>query len=247
MNRKISAKCITYGRLEWLQESLYSFLIQEGNYDSEIIIINDYPLQKFEFDHPKVKIFNLDTTFKTIGEKENFAMSKCSGDIIIQWDDDDLAMKNHLDNINKFFKEDTSILRWTNGVFYNHPNITAITSLGNSGYTFSRNAYNKIGGYPIENAGYDKTFVNKMNSLKNVVLAHPPDNEVSWFYRWAGGDYHMSGLGDEKEGQPNIIERNSMHVEMRRKKGLVPTGRIKLVPNWRFQYNYLLESFIKNR
>lgn len=244
MNRKISAKCITYGRLEWLEESLHSFLLQEGDYDAEIIIVNDYPLQKFEFSHPKVKIYNLDTTFTTIGEKENFAMSKCSGDVIIQWDDDDLALKNHLHNINTFFREDSSVLRWTNGVFYNHPNITAITALGNSGYVFSREAYNKVGGYPIENAGYDKSFMNKMNALEGVVLAHPENKDVSWWYRWAGGDYHMSGMGDEKEGQPNIIERNSEHVEKRRKKGLVPTGNIQLKPHWKNNYQQMLEKYI---
>jgi hypothetical protein len=244
MSKKISAKCITYGRLEWLQESLHSFLLQEGNYDSEMIIVNDYPLQKFEFNHPKVKIYNLDSTFNTIGEKENFAMSKCSGDIIIQWDDDDIAMKHHLNNVNKYFIEDTTLLRWGKGVFYNHPNITAITSLGNSGYVFSREAFNKIRGYPIENAGYDKTFINNLSQLDKFITANPPDNEVSWFYRWAGGDYHLSGLGDDKEGQPNIIARNAEHVEKRRKNGLVPTGNIQLKPNWRYNYQKMLNNYV---
>ena len=36
----------------------------------EMIIVNDYPHQKLYFEHPKVKIYNLDTTFQTIGEKE---------------------------------------------------------------------------------------------------------------------------------------------------------------------------------
>ena len=73
----ISCKCITYGRVDTLEEALYSFLIQEYQGDSELVIVNDYPLQKLHFDHPRVKIFNLDTTFETIGDKENFAIENC--------------------------------------------------------------------------------------------------------------------------------------------------------------------------
>jgi hypothetical protein len=66
----ISCKCITYGRVDLLEESLYSFLNQNYDGDSEMLIVNDYPEQKLYFDHPKVRIINLDKTFETIGEKE---------------------------------------------------------------------------------------------------------------------------------------------------------------------------------
>ena len=69
----ISFKTTTYGRVSFLEECLQSFLQQEYSGDSEMVIINDYPLQKLIFDHPKVRIFNLDETFGIIGEQENFA------------------------------------------------------------------------------------------------------------------------------------------------------------------------------
>jgi len=56
---------ITYGRVEFLEESLHSFLIQDYP-EKELVIVNDYPLQKLVFDHPQVRIYNLDETFKTI-------------------------------------------------------------------------------------------------------------------------------------------------------------------------------------
>src|SRR6187399_181800 len=107
---KVSWKCITYGRTHLIVEMLQSFLLQEDADDSEMIIVNDYPLQKLIFDHPRVKIYNLDETFTLIGEKENFAINRCSGEIIVVADDDDIALPWHTKNIRKYFKEDTNLL-----------------------------------------------------------------------------------------------------------------------------------------
>ena len=241
----ISCKCITYGRVNLLEESIYSFINQEYPGKKELIIVNDYPLQKLEFDHPDVKIFNIDKTFETIGEKENYAVSLCSGDIIAVWDDDDIALPNHLMNISKYFKTDSDLLHWQKGVFYNEPNITAITSLGNSGIIYSKRIWEKVGRHPLENAGYDATFVYNIMKLSNkIVKASPPDDEVSWFYMWGGRGYHMSGMGTDTNDRPNVIQRNSTHTERERKLGRIPTGNIKLNPNWKKDYKKLLKDFI---
>lgn len=190
--RQISCRCITYGRTSFLEELLESFLKQEYEGDKELVIINDYPLQKLEFEHPLVTIINLDYTFDTIGEKENFAVSKCKYDTIAVWDDDDIALSNHLSNIDKYFTDDTDLLHWEKAVYYNEPNITDIICVGNSGIVYSRRIWNKLGGYPLENAGYDMSFVlNIKQNSTNISLANPIDEEVSWFYMWGGRDYHM--------------------------------------------------------
>ena len=241
----ISAKCITYGRVDMLEESIYSFINQDYPGKKELIIVNDYPLQKLEYNHPEIKIYNLDETFATIGEKENYAMSKCLADIICQWDDDDIAMPNHLMNVAKYFKEDSDLLHWEKGVFFNEPNISAITGLGNSGIVYSRKIWELIGGHPLENAGYDMTFVIKIkNFSKNIVLASPPDDEVSWFYMWGGRGYHMSGQGTDDDNRPNVIKRHSKYVEHLREKNLIPTGIVKLNPSWKKDYLQLLKNFI---
>lgn len=240
----ISCKCITYGRVGLLEESIFSFINQDYPGKKELIIVNDYPLQKLRFDHPDVKIYNLDETFKTIGEKENYAVSLCSGDIIAVWDDDDIAMPNHLMNIAKFFTDDTDLLHWERGVFYNEPNITAITSLGNSGIVYSKRIWEKVGKHPLENAGYDATFVHSiMRTTKKIVKASPPDNEVSWFYMWGGREYHMSGMGTDTPDRPNVIKRNASYVESERRKGKIPTGEIELQPKWKKDYQKLLKDY----
>jgi hypothetical protein len=75
-------------------------------------------------------------------KKKTFATERCKGDIICQWDDDDIALPNHLNNVNKYFTMKTNILHWKMGIFYNEPHIT-ITFVGNSGIVF-RNQHGKL-------------------------------------------------------------------------------------------------------
>lgn len=243
----ISCKCITYGRVYLLEEALESFMRQKYAGRKELVIVNDYPLQKLIYDHPEVRIFNLDTTFATIGEKENFAVTVCEGSVIAVWDDDDVGLPNHLTNIAKWFKPGSNILHWSRGIFYNHPHITAITGVGNSGIVYSKEAWQRIGGHPMQNAGYDMTLVQRLHALGGVVFAAPEDEEASWYYMWGGRGYHMSGLGDDVEGRPNVIERHSAYIEHRRQKGEIPTGDIYLDPNWHEDYINLLNQYNAGR
>ena len=242
----ISAKCITYGRVDTLEELIYSFLNQDYEGWSELIIVNDYPLQTLIFDHPKVKIFNLKETFSTIGAKENFAIEQCSGDLIAVFDDDDVALPNHMSNIAKFWKEDSNLLHWQNGVFYNEPNITSLMSLGNSGIVYSKRAWEEIGKSPIQNAGGDMTLVVAIHNLgrDKVVLADPPNEECSWFYMWGGRGYHQSGMGTDTADRPNVIKRHSDYIENLRRKGVIPTGDVNLNPHWKKDYSQMLKDYI---
>ena len=163
------------------------------------MIVNDYPKQKLIYDHPQVTIYNLDETFPLIGEKENYAIERCKGELIAVWDDDDVAMSNHLQNIAKHWQPDTNIIHWETGVFYNEPNITAITGVGNSGIVYSKDAWERIGRSPLENAGGDMTLTNRLHGLGGKVDVKLPDNEASWFYMWGGRGYHQSGMGTDDD------------------------------------------------
>ena len=241
----ISAKCITYGRVDTLEESIESFLKQDYLGKKELIIVNDYPEQTLVYDHPEVFIYNIPKTFDTIGAKENFAVNLCRGDIIAVWDDDDIAMPNHLCNIAKYFLPNTDLLHWEKGILFNDKKISAITGLGNSGIVYSKNIWEKGGGHALENAGYDMTIVLKIRSQSNnIVLAAPLDCDVSWFYMWGGRSYHMSGQGTDDETKPNILIRHSEHIENLRSQGLIPTGVITLSPKWNLDYQSLLKQYL---
>lgn len=244
----ISFKTLTYGRTHLLTEALQSFLIQDyPESGREMVIVNDYPLQKLVFDHPRVKIYNLDETFDVIGDKENFAIEHCLGDLIVTADDDDIALSNHCQNIVKYWKKDTNILFWARAAFYNEPDITAITSVGNSGFVFSKKVWEQVGRSPHLNAGGDMQFVNNIRAYDpfKVINADPINEEISWFYRWSLPEcYHQSGMGTDTPDRKNVVQRNSEYIESLRKQGKIPTGIIQLTPHWRHDYQQMLEKYI---
>jgi glycosyltransferase involved in cell wall biosynthesis len=241
----ISCKCITYGRVVTLEESVESFLKQDYPTDKcELIIVNDYPLQTLVYDHPQVKIVNLDKTFDIIGEKENYATELCQGDIICQWDDDDVALPNHLQNVAKYMTDTVNILHWEVGVLCHSTGIEHVGWIGNSGIVFRKSAWKAIGGHPLENAGYDMTFIERINAYGGRLFAKPPKEEASWFYMWGGRGYHMSGEGTDHPGKLNAIQRHSAYIESQRVIGNIPTGEVKLVPNWKKDYTQMLKDFL---
>jgi hypothetical protein len=235
------------GRVSTLEETLFSFLNQDDLTDCECVIVNDYPKQTLIFDHPQVRIFNIKEPFKTIGEKENFTVEQCKGNIIAVTDDDDVYMPNHNRNIKKYFTPGSSILHW-NGVYYNDPEITSIVFIGNSGMVYSKKAWEEVGKCPIMNAGGDTTFADSIHKLHGYTHGQPPRGEESAFYRWSlpqnGGIYHQSGAGFDSDNKPNIIQRHSAHIEQLRIQKLIPTGDIILKPNWKQDYSKLLKDYV---
>ena len=241
----ISAKCITYGRVDTLEESLHSFLQQDYPKDKcELIIVNDYPSQKLIYDHPQVKIINLDQTFSLIGQKENFATEQCKGDIICQWDDDDVALSHHLKNIAEHMTPEVNILHWETGVLCHSTGIEKVCWIGNSGIVFRKSAWKAVGGHPLENAGYDMTFIETLHRHGGRKFVKMPDENASWFYMWGGRAYHMSGQGHDVEGKPNVIQRHSLHIENLRMQGKIPTGDVILNPHWKTDYSQMLKDHV---
>ena len=55
----ISVITLTYKRAWLLEEAIYSCLAQPKNILSEMVIINDNPESELIFDHPNVRIINL--------------------------------------------------------------------------------------------------------------------------------------------------------------------------------------------
>lgn len=249
----ISCKCLTAGRVHLIEEALFSFLNLTYKGKKELIIVNDYPYQTLEFNHPEVKIVNKTELFPTIGDKDIFAHDLCQGDIIQVADDDDIALPHHLDNVEKYL-QDNDILHWANGGYYNeYPKLTIqFGGLGNSGIVYTRDAYIQVGKSPKVNAGGDSILVNKLHNLRNKVAnAAPPNEEISWLYRWATpasdtgvGCYHQSGMGTDTPDREDIRIRNFKYLEGLRKQGKLPTGTIKLQPKWKHNYIELVKQFL---
>ena len=240
----ISAKCITYGRVSFLEESVESFLRQKYDGEKELVIVNDYPEQKLVFDHPNVRIFNLDKPFDTIGEKENFAVKQCRFDTIAVWDDDDIALPWHLENINTWFPG-YGLLHWKRGIFQMNHKIVAVKSIGNSGIVYSKEWWRKVGKHEPENAGYDTTFVMKLHKHQ-VKVSRAEPSMPSWIYNWGNGSYHMSGQGSDKgrEESEHVTHRHQKHIENLKNQGLIPIGKVMINPHWHHNYIQNLKEFM---
>jgi glycosyltransferase involved in cell wall biosynthesis len=96
--------CLTYKRINLLEESVFSVL-QQTCFDWELSIINDCASQKIHYDHPKIRIFNLDKKFNTLGEKRNFGKANAIGDLILQLDDDDFLLPEYLEYLKNTIKD----------------------------------------------------------------------------------------------------------------------------------------------
>ena len=238
----ISAKMTTYGRVATLEEALFSFLNQDYDGETELVIVNDYPLQKLHFDHPRVRIINLDETFPVIGEKENFAIEQCKFNTIYNCDDDDVFLNHHFRNINDVFKGH-HLLHWDKGVFMVNHIIKGVRGLGNCGIVYDREFVRSLGGYPREQAGADMTLVVGIKKNGGKVVKAVPD-VPSQIYCWGNNSYHLSGKGRDHVGRENIIIRHSRHIEELRKKGKIPTGDIELKPHWAMDYKALVHNYI---
>ena len=89
------------------------------------------------------------------------------------------------------------------------------------------------------------TFIEAINAYGGRLFAKPPKEEASWFYMWGGRGYHMSGEGTDHPGKLNAIQRHSAHIESQRALGRIPTGEVKLTPNWKMDYADLLKRYLK--
>jgi glycosyltransferase involved in cell wall biosynthesis len=87
----ISCIMPTYGRPEYVNESVAMFLAQDYP-RKELIILNDCAGQQFEGDFPDVHIVNQNSRFASLGEKRNTCIQLAKGSVIAVWDDDDVYL-----------------------------------------------------------------------------------------------------------------------------------------------------------
>ena len=92
-----SCCCLTYCRPQQLEEALESFLRQTYRGLKELVILNDNPRVKYRFNHPEVRIINLDKRFENMGKKLNASCELCKYPIRVGWPDDDVFLPNALE------------------------------------------------------------------------------------------------------------------------------------------------------
>ena len=86
----ISVVTLTYRRHQFLEEAIHSFLIQDFDCESEMVVVNDCADVTYEIDSDKVRIINVNKRFSSIGKKLEFGMKQCKYEYVYRLDDDDL-------------------------------------------------------------------------------------------------------------------------------------------------------------
>ena len=95
---------------------------------------------------------------------------------------------------------------------------------------------NDTGGCDEVCSNADQTIENKLQLTENKLIEGEEFKENSFYiYRW-GITRHLSGYG---EGEDNMIKAQ---LELSYN---APRGKIHLKPTWRFDYNKMIDTFLR--
>lgn len=203
----ISVATLTYRRHQFLEEAIHSFLLQDFDCESEMVVVNDCPDVTYEIDNDRVRIINLDKRFSSIGKKLEYAMKQCKYDYVYRLDDDDLLTPWALSLSAKY------ILKNPNYDIYRC----------SSHYLYTNNIYEGIGGSVNNGNCYAKEYINRIEFPDVSVVE---DSEItfgrkaniytgntgmySMIYRWGMGTTHISGIGNfDSEYVYSIVDSRS--------------------------------------
>ena len=149
----VTVYCNTYQRCPYpLEELVYCFLAQDYP-KKELIIANDDPDLKIEFKHPDVTIINHKSRFSVLFDKSVDNRKYGTGELMVEWGDDDLYAPWALSSSVRFWKEsDKPIVAFPLYYKSTHPSKFELkTSPMQSTYILERDAWKMfIGDYVSE-------------------------------------------------------------------------------------------------
>lgn len=246
----ISCTCVTYSRVELLEEAIESFLRQDYTGPKELVILNDTDDQTLEFEHPEIVIINSKRRFRSLGEKRDAAVSLCKYDWIAVWDDDDIFLPHRLSfSMNKIIENNLEYYKLGSSFTWDAKN--GITKWFNNSYfsacIFSRDAYISTSGHGYTNTGEDFFLENQIKAnFKNSCLTEKyghskniQPQDIYYFYRWSDIEGHATSCKGQAD-ELNWISKRRKNNQKRK------TGLIQLKPVWRHDYLKLSQDFIKS-
>lgn len=240
----ISLICPTFGRIESLEETIYSILSQTYK-NIELIIVNDNNKIILEFHHPNVKIFNLENRFESLGEKRNFCVDVSSGNIIVPVDDDDIILPDYISCIIKkienfdwylpmntfIFNKDLNKLKVSGHLL---PNLLSFNKKIWEKYKFPHVSFDENGAFFKIISKHSKGRLAKLD-LKNI-------HSVCGWQESMSGSYHTQKM--YRADAVNFYENIKNRIEMDLQNYKIPSGLVKLKPKFKRDYLKLKEEFI---
>lgn len=212
----ISVVTLTYRRYHLLEEAIHSYLMQDFDGESEMIVINDASDITYSIDHSNVRIINYPERFSSIGKKLEYGLKQAKYNYVYRLDDDDLLAPWGLSLIAGYINqpEQFDIYR-SHGHYYFSDNIyLGIGGSVNNGNCYTRPYIDRID-FPDKSIGEDSdiTFGN------NASIYTGRDNLLSMIYRWGMHTSHISGLGNCESSvafaSVDAICKESGHIHLR--------------------------------
>lgn len=237
----ISVLLPTYARPELLAEAIECFLRQTYT-DSELVILNGWRGHTIHFDHPRVRIFNNDDAKrKSVGATRNWLCDHAHGDIVTDWDDDDLYLPGHLEMaaaiIPLYRNGKLSKQRWQWKWASGH----ALFRITPAGYMHTvlmhRDLRMSLGGYADKSRHSDAEFITRL--LKGGHVIGPPASyyKPTFIQRLQTGRQHLSVGPSPLETDDERHARIDAEAE-----SLGITGRVDIQPRWNMDYEQISDK-----
>ena len=238
---KVSCTCITYGRPVLLGEAVQSFLDQDYPGEAELVILNDEAQtrligEELSMGGREIRIINAPQRFDTVGAKRNECTALARGEVILPWDDDDIHLPwrisltvARMTNFNHW-KAD-SLWFWNKGDIRNGAPTKAMAP-SMAGY--SKEIFERVGGYDPIQSGQDVTLENKFAKVGIRMIDGLKPHEVYYIYRFSGTrSYHLSSYGYGKG-----YEEVGRYVERRTR----VKGEVRIIPHYKQDYLDLINN-----
>lgn len=239
---KVSCICPTFARAYLLEEAVYSFLQQDYTDDHELIICNDMPQQTIVFDHPNIKVINLDSRCASLGEKRNISATHATGDMLLTWGDDDIHLPHRISRMVRSYTKQKCHHIIREGPFFCLSGKELRHEIWSpaGACMINKESYWNCGGIPLINTGEDQAMLRRMQDYFKLPSLAQSDENPAFIYRWSGSNrHHISGL-DKKTGW-QLMEEQAVDLI---KKGQEPSGKYTLVPKWQHDYQAMVNSGI---
>lgn len=210
-----SCLCPTYGRPAPLGEAIWSFL-QQDYPNKELIIVNDHhrPIT-LDRAYPGVVVHNLPERLPNMGQKRNCVVRLARGEILLNWDDDDLYLPWRISESvrrlqaapDKWAFKPTRAWHSTDNQRYHIAH-----NYFHGQLAMRRTIFDHVGWYPDMNAGQDVAFEVRIPPERWLHYPASP-GELLYIYRWGNGVPHISEYGLDQPGRASGYERVAERVK----------------------------------
>ena len=232
--KSVSCLCPTFARTGLLEEAIESFLRQDYEGDSELLVLNDFEGHTLHYQHPRVRVLNT-PRYPTLGEKRNALAALAQGELLLTWGDDDIHLPHRISRMVSALGDDSMCMEGWHFCSY-HAGEIALNKFATAGaHIITRDAYDKAGGIKPLSVGEDVAF---NDSVRGLIGPVPVATEnPAFFYRWSDtGRHHISGYGTDREGKPSAYARMLDYANALVLKGTERAGEVSLTPRWRSDY-----------